>query len=409
MPRPEITDALLQDLPKTDLHLHLDGSLRPETLLELADAQGVRLPARSVKGLYRKVFKFRYQDLPDYLQGFAYTCAVMRDPESMERIAFELCEDSFEEGVRYLEIRFAPQLHTGGEMKTVQQVLKAVSRGIRKAERKWNRRAAVREGREPAYRAAIIVCAMRFFAAPFSPTYKAMFEAFGDLNEDHLFGLASKALVGAAVEARDSLGLPVVGVDLAGAERGFPAKTHHAAFQLAHDAFLGKTVHAGEDYGPESIFQALTDLHCDRIGHGTWLFHARHISDPSIEDRKGYVDRLVQYIADRRITLEVCLTSNQQTAPKLADLRRHPYRRMLQSRLSTTLCTDNRLVSRTTVCREYRLAVDNFRLTPAQLSEQLVYGFKRSFFPGSYAEKRAYVRQVLDYRDTVFARHGFSS
>ena len=401
-----ITDDLLRELPKTDLHLHLDGSLRPETLLELADAQGVKLPARSVKGLYKKVFKETYADLPEYLTGFAYTCAVMRDAASMERIAFELCEDNFAEGVRYLEMRFAPQLHTGGSLKTVQDVLQAVTKGIRKAEKKWNQKAAVKNGTEPAYRAGIIVCAMRFFLAPFSPTYASMFEAFGELPQDELYGLASEALVRASVDARDTHGLPVVGVDLAGAERGFPAKTHQPAFQLAHDAFLGKTVHAGEDYGPESIFQALTDLHCDRIGHGTWLFNSQHISDSKITNRKAYVDKLVQYVADRRVTMEVCLTSNLQTIPKLNGLKNHPFKRMLDARLSATLCTDNRLVSRTTMTREYRLAVDEFRLKPKQLSELLVYGFKRSFFPGRYSEKRAYVRQVLDYRDSVFAKHG---
>jgi adenosine deaminase len=218
--------------------------------------------------------------------------------------------------------------------------------------------------------------------------------------------MASEELVRAAIDARDRLQVPVVGVDLAGAERGFPAKTHHSAFQLAHDAFLGKTVHAGEDYGPESIFQALTDLHCDRIGHGTWLFDADHITDPSIVDRQDYIDRLVQYIADRRITVEVCLTSNLQTIPSLERLADHPFRSMLDARLSATLCSDNRLVSRTTMTREYRLAVDEFALTPKHLSDLLVYGFKRSFFPGSYSGKRAFVRQVLDYRDRVFAEHG---
>ncbi|MHC4823818.1 MAG: adenosine deaminase family protein [Planctomycetota bacterium] len=400
-----LTDALIRDLPKTDLHLHLDGSLRPETLLELADEQGVKLPARSVKGLYRKVFKESYSDLFDYLQGFAYTCAVMRTQAAVERIAYELCEDNFEEGVRYFEMRFAPQLLTGDGM-DIAEVLAAVSKGIRRAERKWNKRAAIVKGEEPAFRAAIIVCAMRFFAAPFSTTYARMFEAFGELPERELFGLASEALVKAAIAARDEQGLPVVGVDLAGAERGFPAKDHQVAYQRAHDAFLGKTVHAGEDYGPESIFQAITDCHADRIGHGTWIFSTKRLPGLPAEERKAYVKRLVQYVADRRLTLEVCLTSNMQTLPELGALKNHPFKRMLKERLSTTLCTDNRLVSRTTVSREYRLAIDTFRLKPKDLNDLLVYGFKRSFFPGEYRDKRAYVRQILDYRDRVFAKHG---
>lgn len=402
-----ITDALLQELPKTDLHVHLDGSLRPTTLLELADEQGVKLPARSVKGLYAKVFKESYRDLPDYLQGFAYTCAVMRDEAAIERITRELCEDSFAEGVRYLEIRFAPQLLTGSGLEIL-DVLRAASRGIASAERAANRRAAIRDGVEPAYRAALIVCAMRFFTGAFSPTYARMFEAFPDLPAPLIHGLASESLVHAAIAARDEHGLPVVGIDLAGAERGHPAKDHRYAYQRAHDAFLGKTVHAGEDYGPESIFQAVTDLHADRIGHGTWLFHAGHIRDRSITDRKAYIERLVQFLADRRLNLEVCLTSNMQTLPEIRSLGRHPFKRMLQAKLSTSLCTDNRLVSRTTVCREYRLAVDTFKLDVKQLGDLLVQGFKRSFYPGSYLEKRAYVRQVLDHRARVLANHGLA-
>ena len=304
-------------------------------------------------------------------------------------------------------MRFAPQLLTGSGM-DIQAVLAAAAKGIASAERKANARAAVRKGEEPPYRAGIIVCAMRFFAPPFSATYAKMFEAFGELPPHILYGLASEALVNAAITARDEHGLPVVGVDIAGAERGYPAKDHRYAYKRAHDAFLGKTVHAGEDYGPESIFQALTDLHADRIGHGTWLFHPGHIHGKGIADKKAYIQRLVQYIADRRLNIEVCLTSNLQTLPELGSLARHPFKRMLKERLSTSLCTDNRLVSRTTVSREYRLAIDHFGLGVTDPADLLVQGFKRSFYPGSYLEKRAYVRQVLDYRDRVFAAHGLS-
>jgi adenosine deaminase len=173
---------------------------------------------------------------------------------------------------------------------------------------------------------------------------------------------------------------------------------------VAHEAFLGKTVHAGEDYGPESIFQAIGDLHADRIGHGTWLFDASKITSPRIEDRQAYVERLSEFIADKRITIEVCLTSNQQTVPELAaDLRNHPFAEMRRRRLSTTFCTDNRLVSNTTVSHEIARAVDAFGLTTGEVRDILIYGFKRSFFPGSYLEKRTYVRQVIDYANRVLA------
>ena len=173
-------------------------------------------------------------------------------------------------------------------------------------------------------------------------------------------------------------------------EKVDPAKDHLEGYQLVHDHFLGKTVHAGEDYGPESIFQAITDCHADRIGHGTWIFSPRKIQDDSIQDRGAYVEKLVRYVADRRITLEVCLTSNQQTIPEFRNaLHKHPFGRMRRERLSVTLCTDNRLVSRTTITDEVMKAVETFHLKPKALKELLTYGFKRSFFPGPYHVKRA--------------------
>ena len=187
----------------------------------------------------------------------------------------------------------------------------------------------------------------------------------------------------------------------------FPAKDHQEAYQLVHDHFLGKTVHAGEDYGPESIFQAITDCHADRIGHGTWLFSTRHIQDKAITDRRAYIEKLVRYVADRRITLEVCLTSNQQTIPELRDrLDRHPFRHMRKAKLSVALCTDNRLVSRTTVTDEVHKAVETFKLRPKELKNVLIYGFKRSFFPESYPDKREYIRSVLDHLEGVMFEEG---
>jgi len=401
----ECSEELIRDLPKSDIHVHLGGSMRAESLIEMAQERGVALPAETPEGLRREVFKDRYNNLGEYLHGFSYTSAVLRDSEALERAAYELCLDCQEEGVRYLEVRLSPQLHTG-EGGTISGVLSAVAKGIRKAEKGFNDRPGVACGREPPFKAGIIVAALRHFAPGFSRTYRDMLKIFEDLPRDQVFGLASEALVHASVRARDELGVPVVGVDLAGREHGYPAEDHAKAYQIAHEAFLGKTVHAGEDYGPESIFQAITDCHADRIGHGTWLFDADQIQDPGITDRQGYVDRLVQYIADRRITVEVCLTSNLQTIPAMKSLRDHPFGKMRRSRLSVTLCTDNRLVSRTTVSREIGLSVKAFGLIPKELGDILVYGFKRSFYPGPYLEKREYVRHIIDYRDEVFRRHG---
>lgn len=392
---------LIRRLPKTDLHVHLDGSLRLSTLIELARERGVELPSHTEEGLRELVFLPRYKNLQEYLQGFRYTVAVLSDAEALERAAFELAEDCQQEGVRYLEVRFGPQLHVRSGFE-VGDVVRAVDRGLRRAALAYNARPEVASGQEPPFFAGIILCALRFFEAAFSPGYRRFFEALSEADLREVYAAASMEVARAAARLRHEEGLLVVGLDLAGQEKGYPAEDHHVAYQVAHEAFLGKTVHAGEDYGPESIFQAIGDLHADRVGHGTWLFDETKIHDPRIADRKGYVDRLAQFIADKRITIEVCLTSNQQTVPELADdLSKHPFGEMRRRKLSTTFCTDNRLVSHTTVTREIGRAIEAFALSPREVRDMLIYGFKRSFFPGTYLEKRAYVRRVIDYADRI--------
>jgi adenosine deaminase len=249
----------------------------------------------------------------------------------------------------------------------------------------------------------MILCAMRYFERTWSMGFSRFFDAMPEADRFELYSTASVEVARAAARLRDE-GCLVVGIDLAGQEKGYPAGDHKHAYQIAHEAFLGKTVHAGEDYGPESIFQAIGDLHADRIGHGTWLFSEEKIQ-ARIPNKKAYVESLVQFVADKRITLEVCLTSNQQTVPELAaDLSKHPFAEMRKRKLSTTFCTDNRLVSNTTVSREIGRAVDAFDLTAREVRDSLIYGVKRSFFPGSYLEKRQYVRQFIDFADRILGK-----
>jgi adenosine deaminase len=406
-PKPALTRELIAKLPKSDLHVHLDGSLRLETLIELARERRVALPSSSPAGLLETVFKRAYKNLPEYLKGFEFTVACLQDTESLERTAYELCWDCRNENVFYVEVRFAPQLHVRADL-DVRGVLKAVCRGLERARAEINADPAVAAGTVPRFEAGVIVCALRYFEPFFSSHYRAYFEALRSAPRSEIYAIASLELARAAVQAVEQDGLPVVGVDLAGQEHGYPAGDHARAYQLAHEHFLGKTVHAGEDYGPESIFQAITDCHADRIGHGTWLFSTDHIHDPRIKDRQRYVEKIVQYVADRRVTLEVCLTSNQQTIPELRDdLRGHPFRHMREQRLSVTLCTDNRLVSRTTVTDEVMKAVTTFDLQPKELKDVLIYGFKRSFYPGPYRAKRDYIRSTLDHLEAVMLAHGF--
>jgi adenosine deaminase len=399
---------LIRRLPKTDLHVHLDGSLRLATLVELARERRVPLPSETPEGLTELVFRSKYSSLNQYLEGFRYTTAVLQDREALERVAFELAEDSQREGVRYVEVRFAPQLHVQPAFDTT-EVVRAVDRGLRRAAAAYNARPEIRAGAEPAFAAGIILCAMRFFSPEFSLGFRRLFEALPEAPPRELQAVASIEVARAAARLRREQGLLVVGIDLAGQEKGYPAEVHRQAYQVAHEAFLGKTVHAGEDYGPESIFQAIGELHADRIGHGTWLFHTNKITNPSIGDPVRYVEHLAEYIADKRITIEVCLTSNLQTVPELADdLANHPFAEMRRKRLSTTFCTDNRLVSHTSVSQEIARAIQAFDLTPREVRDILIYGFKRSFYPGSYLEKRAYVRRVIDYTDALLTAAGYA-
>jgi len=396
---------LLNALPKTDLHCHLDGSLRLQTLIELANERGVELPSTTDEGLYSLVFKESYRDLPDYLHGFAYTCAVLTDAEALERVAFELAQDCLAEGVCYLEVRFAPQLHVRPGM-NIADVLAAVDRGLSRARRDHEATEAVRAGKAPPFRYGIICCAMRMFTGAFGPYFESLLQVLPNWPVKEVYGAASLSLARNVVEARDRLGIPIVGFDLAGAEAGHPASDHMDAYDFCHRHFLKKTVHAGEAYGPESIFQGITKLHADRIGHGTHLYAADQVQ---VEDPHRYVRQLSQYIADRRILMEVCITSNMQTMPALRRVQEHPFGRMVEERLSVSLCTDNRLVSRTTVSRELALATEAFQINSAELRRVILHGFKRSFFPGTYREKRDYVRQVIDYYDTIASDHGLKS
>src|SRR6266478_5666844 len=395
-----IPTEFLRRIPKTDLHLHLDGSLRIPTLIELAKRHRVKLPSHTEDGLRRLVFKDGYANLPEYLQGFAYTCAVMQNAESLERIAFELAEDNLAEGVRYIEVRYAPQLHIN-DSQNMEEVVAAVCHGLGRAQKRHNLSKAVRTGADVPFHFGIIVCALRFLVPQMSPYYRRLFDVMSYSSPKQVAGAASMELARAAVDLAHNKGLPIVGFDLAGAEAGYPADDHSAAFQYAHDHFIRKTVHAGEAYGPESIFQAITKCHANRIGHGTWLFAHDMVKNPAIPDPVAYTNYLAEYIASQRITIEVCLTSNAQTLPKMRDLRKHALRQMLDHELSVSICTDNRLVSNTTVSNELQLAIDKLKMTPRELRNVVIAGFKGSFFPGSYREKRDYVRQVINRYETL--------
>ncbi len=340
-------------LPKTDLHVHLDGSIRKATFYELANQFDCAIP--------EDIFKERYDSLEDYLRGFEFTCAVMRDEQSIARVSYELCVDAFNEGVYYQEIRFAPQLLEHDELSS-QQILAAAAIGIARAESEFNT-----SGEIALYRAGIIVCAMRF---------------------PEQFASKSIAAVRSAIDARDDFGLPIVGLDLAGDEQGNPAKAHSEAYKIAKDAGLSRTVHAGEAAGASSIADAISSCDAQRIGHGTNL----------LQDEK-----LANLVRANDVLLEVCVTSNLQTMPHLSNLSQHPYRRFVELEIPFTLATDNRLLSHTTVCTEYQRAAQSAQLGKSQLITIASQGFDAMFFPGSAEQARQYREAIQEETDKVLA------
>lgn len=380
----------IEQLPKADLHLHLDGSLRIPTIIELAKEQKVSIPAESEEGLREKVFKDTYKDLPDYLTGFDVTCSVMQSKDALERVAYELAWDCYNEGVIYIEPRYSPELLQGSKL-SVKEVIESIDLGLQKAKTEINQDIKQRNEKElanfsgnkeawvpfPDFEYSHIVCAMR------------MWDASRSLN-----------IIVEAIKVKDHLGIPILSLDLAGPEAGYPAVDHKDAYAYAHQHFLYKTVHAGEAYGPSSIFQAISQLYADRIGHGFHLFNSGMIQTNDQNKAQSYVNNLVQHIAEKRITLEVCLTSNLQTMPFLNnDLKNHSFRKMIDHGLSVAICTDNRLVSNTTITKELLLAQNTFDLTTKQMKRVIMYPIKRSFFPGDYLTKKKYIDVCSKYYD----------
>lgn len=407
---PRYSREFLQAMPKADLHLHLDGSLRPEGLIEMAKRSNIELPSYTVDGLYELVFKESYNNLGEYLNGFQYTCAVLRDMENLEQASYELAVDNLAEGVNYIEVRFAPQLMMdparGIDFDTV---MHTTNRGLARAKAEYNNSSAVKNGDKPPFDYGIINCAMRMFGKKgFSPYYTQLFQMLRDHEPKQVIKTAAMEMIRASVRLRDEEGLPIVGLDIAGQEMGYPAHDFKEVYEYAHQNFLLKTVHAGEAYGAESIFEALTQCYADRLGHGYSLFSPEMIQDPAITDKTDYARRLASFIADRRIAIEVCITSNLQTNPAIGDVKNHNFKHMYANRLATVICTDNRLVSRTTVTQEYELALSSVDVPLKRLKDMVAYGFKKNFFHGDYVAKRSYAKQVLEYFDRVAAEHNLN-
>jgi adenosine deaminase len=333
-----VTEELLHALPKTDLHCHLDGSMRLKTILELADQQKVKLPADDEEALARAIHQGeRCKSLEDYLVAFDVTLSVLQTEDALYRAAYELAIDAAGENVRYLEVRYSPALHEQKGLKMT-TVIDAVLEGLRVAKR------------ETGIKYGVIVCGIRH------------------INPQSSIRLAELSV---AYKNRG-----VIGFDLAGAEVNFPAKDHKDAFQLILKNNVNCTAHAGEAYGPESIAQAIHYLGAHRIGHGTRL---REDGD------------LLNYVNDHRIPLEVCLSSNVQTGAVPA-VSAHPLKFYFDYGLRVTINTDNRLITDTTVTKEMWLAHQELGLSLEDLTTIIVSGFKSAFL--SFREKQDVLVQV---------------
>ncbi len=345
----------IRALPKVLLHEHLDGGLRPATVIELARDHGYDGLPTTDPGELAAWFHRGAQrgNLPEYLEGFIHTIAVMQSPEALERVAYEFIEDMYDDGVVYAEVRFAPVYHTGGGL-TQDEVVAAVIRGLKRGEREFG----VRWG--------LIICAMRHM--------KTSLEA-AEL----------------AIRCRD---MGVVGFDLAGGEHGFPPKKHVEAFQAIERANFYITIHAGEAYGPESIWQALQYCGAHRLGHATRLRDDIEV----FPDGTMRLGRLAQYVLDRRVPLEMCLLSNLHTGA-CENLQEHPFGLFFRRGFRVCLNTDDRLMSDTTMTRETTLATELFDLSLADLEKLSLNAMKSAFTP--FDDR---IRMIFDVIKPGFAK-----
>ncbi|MGP4011659.1 adenosine deaminase [Streptomyces sp. 4N124] len=343
-----IEAAALRRLPKAVLHDHLDGGLRPATVVELADEVGHTLPTTDPDALAAWYFEAANSgDLVRYIATFEHTLAVMQTREGLLRTAEEYVLDLAEDGVFYAEVRYAPELMLKSGL-TLPEVVEAVQEGLAAGMAK-----AAAAGTP--VRVGTLLCGMRMF--------------------DRVREAADLA-----VAFRDA---GVVGFDIAGAEDGFPPADHLAAFEHLRRESVPFTIHAGEAHGLPSIHQALQVCGAQRIGHGV------RITEDIVDGKLG---RLAGWVRDRRIALEMCPTSNLQTGAATS-IAEHPITALKDLGFRVTLNTDNRLVSGTTMTREMSLLVEEAGWGVEDLRTVTVNAVKSAFIP--FDERKALIEDVV--------------
>lgn len=349
----QATVEQIRELPKVSLHDHLDGGLRPATVIDIADEIGHELPTRDPEKLGEWFFtEASSGSLERYLETFAHTVAVMQRPEDLKRVAYEAVLDLAADGVVYGELRWAPEQHTSRGL-TIRETVEAVQAGID-------------EGTARAAQLASPIIVGQLITA--------MRHADRGLEIAEI-----------AVEYRDR---GVFGFDIAGAEAGFPPILHLEAFEYLRRENAHFTIHAGEAFGLPSIWQAIQRCGADRLGHGVRIIDDIDFSDP-LEPRLG---RLAAYIRDKRIPLEMCPTSNLQTGAA-ASLAEHPIHALAKLRFRVTINTDNRLMSGTSLSREMALLAEAFGYSVDDLRWFTVNAMKSAFLP--FDERLRLIEDVI--------------
>jgi adenosine deaminase len=339
-----LTRELIGRLPKAELHTHLDAALRPETMIELAQSAGFALPARDPDQLRRFMRVDDAANLEDYLRRFEYTIPLLQSAEAIERVSYEMVEDAARDQIRYLEVRYCPWLSRRQGL-SMERALEAELAGLARGERDFG------------VTTRVINCSLRHYDPAVSLEIARLSVAYRDRG--------------------------VVAFDLAGGEAGRPAGAHAAAFDAALEGNLGITVHAGEAAGAASVADAIRRCHAHRIGHGTRLHE-----DPA----------LLRYVRDRRILIEINVTSNVQThaVPRAAD---HPVRQYFDEGVAVTLCTDGWLMCGITLSDEYWTAHTALGFTREEIDRMILDAFAGAFLP--WPERRALCARVRSELETI--------
>src|SRR6185437_5665712 len=348
---------MIRQAPKALLHDHLDGGLRPATVLDIAGQVGYEdLPATDVDGL-ANWFRTRSHSgsLERYLEPFSHTVAVMQTPEALHRVAYECVEDLAADSVVYAEIRFAPELHIDRGM-SFDAIVDAVLAGLADGEK-----ACAGAGRPLVVR--LLVTAMRHAAV-------------------------SREIAELAIRFRDK---GVVGFDIAGAEAGNPPTRHLDAFEYLQRENAHFTIHAGEGFGLPSIWEAIQWCGADRLGHGVRIVDDIAVPEDGAADGIT-LGRLAAYVRDKRIPLELCPTSNVQTGAAKS-IAEHPIGLLARLRFRVTVNTDNRLMSGCSMSSEMQGLVDAFGYSWAELQWLTVNAMKSSFLP--FDERLTTINEVI--------------